>query len=133
MLADCDANTGSVLVHSNGIDISRIDFERCFGYNGAIYETDVLNSLGSVSAGPFFPEIRATLSMDNILAMPIIRKIKAIDLKAFLEYSRGLIDGLSFVWPSARDELLATRDHIYRCMAYRQQNIENLISAQLNT
>jgi hypothetical protein len=131
-LADTNGNEGSVLVHSNKKEISRIDFERCFGYNGTTYNQDVLNGLGNISTGPFYNEIRGNLLLENIITAVIFQRIQSLGLNGFLEYSQGLIDAFSMRWPNSREELLQTRCHIHDCLQYRKENIRTLVADQLS-
>ncbi len=129
-LANTDSNSGSILVHENKKDISQIDFERCFGYNGSQYDKNITNSLGTISTGPFFEEVKK-MPIEKIINLPILVKIKMLKLDNFSTFLESIINNLSTHWPNSRNELLDIKKHVYNCIEYRKNNIEKLIGEQI--
>jgi hypothetical protein len=127
LLADTDGNLGSVLVHKDKSKISRIDFERCFGYNGQNYSLDVLNGLGNINPGPFVEELKK-INVEHYMYFidDLCKKIKTIDIEKFKTWSDGVISGLSLLWPKCSEDLKEAVKHICCCIAYRKENIKNL-------
>jgi hypothetical protein len=126
-LADTDGNPGSVLVHKDKSKISRIDFERCFGYNGQNYNLDVLNGLGNINPGPFAEELKGINIKDYMdFVDNLCKKIKTIEIEKFKTWIDDVISSLSLLWPTCSEDLKEAAKHICRCIAYRKENIKNL-------
>jgi len=124
-LADTNGNPGSVLVHKDKTKISRIDFERCFGYNGQTYNTDVLTGLGNINLGPFKDELRKFNFKNNVKLEEIFTRIKIIDIEKFKNWGEGVIAAFGLLWPDSKEELKEALEHVSRCISYRKENIKD--------
>lgn len=133
--ADTDSNSGSVLIHNNKQNISRIDFERCFGYNGTDYNPDVSSGLGAISSGPFYGDIKHLLinyTKEDITKIPIIQKILNINIIEFERFCNNTAEELSTtLWPQHKDDLYKVKDLIVKVVSFRKEKIVDLVYEQI--
>lgn len=136
LLADANGNAGSVLVHQDKKSIARVDFERCFGYqgNGLNYDLSVTSGLGSISKGPFYEEIK-NVPQTTVLSGEVVHFVEGIEKFSVVDFSKkveGVIYTLKLFFPNCTEDLDFARDHLVRCLEYRTKNIRSLIKHALS-